>query len=177
MMEILRIFGVYFRAGAFTLGGGLAMISVLRHELIVKRAWVGEDDFAQDFAAATTLPGAMGVNFSLFSGYRIKGASGAAAAFVGTVLPSFIAIMTVALFLYPYFGHPQVAAFLRGATAAVAGLMAHTAAAMCAPIAKRAAYVIAAIAAAALALVPTVNPIFALILVSSIVFRVSERKS
>jgi chromate transporter len=177
MMGILRIFGVYFQVGALTLGGGLAMISVLRHELIVKRAWVGEEDFAQELAAATALPGAMMVNFSLLSGYRMWGTVGAAAAFLGTVTPSFIVIIIVALFLFPYFEHPLAAAFLRGSAAGVAGLLAHTAVTMCEPVAKKASHLIAALAAAALALIPTINPIFALILVSSVVFRMSERKS
>jgi chromate transporter len=173
MVTIFQIFLAFFRVGALTLGGGLAMISVLRHELIVKRAWISEGEFAQELAMATTLPGAMVVNFSLFSGYRMRGVPGAAAAFAGSVLPSFAAIMIVAAFLFPYFGHPTAAAFLRGSGAAVAGLVAHTAFTRCKPMITRAAYMAAAVATAFLALIPTVNPIFALILVSSIIYQVS----
>ena len=169
-MTIPQIFIAFFRVGALTLGGGLAMLSVLRHELIVSRGWISEEDFTQELAMATTLPGAMVVNFSIFSGYRLRGAAGAAAAFLGAVLPSFITIVIVAIFLFPHFSHPTAAAFLRGAAAAVAGLLAHTAFTMCKPMVTKISHIIAAVIAAIIALMPTVNPIFALILVSTIVF-------
>jgi chromate transporter len=170
MATIPQIFIVFFRVGAFTLGGGWAMVSVLRHEIIVKRTWISEDDFSQELAIATTLPGAMVLNFSMLSGHRMRGAPGAAAAFLGAVLPSFIAITMVAMFLFPFFSHSTVAAFLRGAAAAVAGLLAHVAFTMFKPMMARATYLIAAIVAALLASIPAVNPIFALILVTSAVF-------
>ncbi|MCL2220139.1 MAG: chromate transporter [Chitinispirillia bacterium] len=173
-MTILRIFAAFFRVGALTLGGGLAMISVLRHEMVVKRAWVGEEDFTRELSAAMSLPGAIVINFSLFSGYRMRGAPGAAAAFLGAVLPSLLAIILVALLLFPYFSHPTAAAFLRGASASVAGLLAHTAFTMCRPMITRAPQLIAAMIAAALALVPGINPIFALIAVTAFVFRLSS---
>jgi chromate transporter len=175
LIKILQIFITYFRVGAFTLGGGLAMISVLRHELIVKRAWVSEEEFTQELAMATTLPGAMVVNFSLFSGYKLRGAAGAGAAFLGAVLPSFIVILLVAAFLFPFFTHPLAAAFLRGASAAVAGLLAHTAFTMCKPMITRTSHIVAAVIAALLALIPNVNPIFALILVSAALYRISTK--
>ena len=176
LMTILRIFIAFFRVGALTLGGGLAMISVLRHEMIVRRGWISEDDFARELAAATTLPGAMVVNFSLFSGYRMRGAPGAAAAFLGAVLPSFAVIIAVAVFLFPYFSHPAAAAFLRGASAAVAGLLAHTAFTMCRSMITRAPHLIAALAAAVIALIPGLNPIFALIAVTALVFYLSTKR-
>jgi chromate transporter len=177
-MTILSIFTAFFRVGALTLGGGLAMISVLRHEMTVKRGWISAEEFSQELAFATALPGAMVVNFSLFCGYKMRGVSGAAAAFLGAVLPSFAAIIIVAIFLFPYFSHPTAAAFLRGASASVAGLLAYTAFTMCRPMIARAPHFIAALIAAALALIPNVNPIFALILVTAFVYYLSaSRKS
>jgi len=177
-MTILNIFTAFFRVGALTLGGGLAMISVLRHEMIVRRKWISEEEFSQELAMATALPGAMVVNFSLFSGYKMRGVPGAAAAFLGAVLPSFVVIIIVAIFLFPYFSHPTAAAFLRGASASVAGLLAYTAFTMCKPMIARAPHFIAAVIAAALALIPNVNPIFALIFVTAFVFYLStDRKS
>jgi chromate transporter len=153
------------------------MISVLRHELIAKRGWIGEDDFSHELAMATTLPGAMVVNFSLFSGYRLRGVPGAAAAFLGAVLPSFISIVLIAIFLFPFFTRPLAAAFLRGASATVAGLLAHTAFTMCKPMITRASHITAAIIAALIAMIPNVNPIFALILVSAAVYRMSANQN
>jgi len=169
-MTILQIFTAFFRVGALTLGGGLAMISVLRHEMIVRRGWISEEEFSQELAMAATLPGAMVVNFALFSGYKMRGVFGAAAAFLGAVLPSFAVIIIVAIFLFPYFSHPTASAFLRGASASVAGLLAYTAFTMCKPVITRKIYFIAALTAAALAMIPSVNPIFALIIVTLFIF-------
>jgi chromate transporter len=170
MIKFTTIFIAFFNVGAFTLGGGLAMLSILRRELVSKRGWVSEEEFAQEVAMATSLPGAMVINFSLFCGSKLRGRRGAFAAFLGTVLPSFLIIIVVAAFLFPYFKHPSVASFLRGAAAVVAGLLAHTSLTMCKPMVSRASYLIAAFVAAGIALIPWVNPIFALILVSAAVY-------
>lgn len=146
------------------------MISVLRHEMVVKRGWIGEEEFTRELTMATALPGAIVVNFSLFTGYKMRGVRGAAAAFLGAVLPSFLAIIVVAVFLFPHFGHPAAAAFLRGASASVAGLLAYMAFVVCRPMVTRAPHFIAALVAGGLALVPGVNPVFALVLVSAVVF-------
>jgi chromate transporter len=168
--SIPRIFFIFFRVGAFTLGGGIAMISVLRHDLVVSRRWSREEDFAEDFAGATSIPGAWIVNFALIHGYRLRGIWGAAFAFFGVILPSFFIIVVIASFLYPYLSHPHVAAFLHGAAAAVAGILAHTAITMSRSMIKRALYFIPAFCAAAIALVPSINPVFSLIIVSAAVF-------
>ncbi|MDR0307641.1 MAG: chromate transporter [Chitinispirillales bacterium] len=166
----VRIFLIFFRVGAFTFGGGIAMISMLRHELIVGKGWTNDDDFAEDFALATSVPGAWVVNFALIHGYRLRGVWGAALAFLGVVLPSFVVIVVIAAFFFPWFNHPFAAAFLRGAAASVAGLLAHTAFTMSKPVLRKSLYLAAAVAAAALALIPSLNPILALLIVSAIVF-------
>lgn len=182
--SILRIFLIFFRVGAFTIGGGIAMISVLRHDLIVRRGWSSEEDFAEDFAGATSIPGAWIVNFALLHGYRLRGVRGAAAAFFGAVMPSFLIIVVIASWFFPYLSHPPVAAFLHGAAASVAGLLTHTAITMSRSMIKRALYIVPAFGAAAIALIPSVNPVFSLIIVSAAVFlfsinskRLQEKRS
>ncbi len=152
------------------------MFSLLRYELTAKRGWVSEDEFTQELAMAASLPGAMVINFSLFCGSKLRGKPGAFAAFLGTVLPSFLMILIAAAFLFPYFKHPYVAAFLRGAAAVVAGLLAYTALILCKPMISRISHAAAALVAAGIALIPAVNPIFALILVSSAVYLLSINK-
>jgi chromate transporter len=176
MIKLTAIFAAFFRVGAFTLGGGLAMLSLLRRELIVKRGWVSDEEFARELAMATSIPGAMVINFSLFCGAKLRGWRGAAVAFLGTVLPSFLIILAVAAFLFPYFKHPSVASFMRGASAVVAGLLAYTSLPICKPMVSRAPHLIAALIAAGVALIPAVNPIFALIAVSAAVYLLSVNK-
>ena len=118
------IFFTFFRIGLFTVGGGLAMATVMRHELVLKRKWLNDHDFMDAFSLATLVPGVIAVNMAYLQGRRLHGKAGAAAAVIGTVLPSFTVILLIALFALPWFSHPVVAAFLRGCAIAVAGQLA-----------------------------------------------------
>jgi chromate transporter len=122
-----RIFLTFLRIGLFTLGGGLAMATVMRHELVHRRRWVEDDDFVAEMATATIVPGAIAVNLAYIQGRRLRGALGAAAAITGTVLPSFLVILAVAWVAMPYLSRPKVAAFFRGCAIGVAAQIAFTA--------------------------------------------------
>ncbi len=120
------IFWTFFRIGLFTLGGGLVMLTVMRHELVLRRRWVDEDDFLGETSVATLVPGVIAVNMAFLQGRRLRGAAGSAAAILGTVLPSFCIILLVAWVASPFFSNPRVAAFLRGCAIAVAGQLTFT---------------------------------------------------
>lgn len=120
----LTLFWTFFRIGLLTLGGGLAMATVMRHELVLNRQWLNDDDFMAEMSLATLVPGAIAVNVAYLQGRRLRGKAGAATAVVGTVLPAFGLILLVAWVALPYFSHPQVAAFLRGCAIAVGGQLA-----------------------------------------------------
>ncbi len=121
-----NLFITFSRIGLFTLGGGLAMTTVMRHELVLKRQWVSEADFMAELSIATLIPGPIAVNMAYLQGRRLHGASGAATSVFATILPSFIIILLVALFATPYLHHPGVTAFLQGCAVAVAGQLAFT---------------------------------------------------
>jgi chromate transporter len=123
-VSFLGIFWTFFRVGILTLGGGLAMATVLRHELVLKRGWIEDDDFMAELSTATIVPGAVAVNMAYLQGRRLRGKPGATVAIFGTILPSFCIILLVAWVALPYFSHPRVAAFLRGCAIAVGGLLA-----------------------------------------------------
>ena len=90
------------------------MATVMRHELVLQRQWLDDDDFMAEMSLATLVPGAIAVNVAYLQGRRLRGKVGAATAVFGTVLPAFGLILLVAWVALPYFSHPQVAAFLRG---------------------------------------------------------------
>ncbi|MFZ5952530.1 MAG: chromate transporter [Candidatus Rifleibacteriota bacterium] len=119
-----EIFSTFFRIGLFTLGGGLAMTTVVRHELVLKHQWVKDEDFLNEMSTATLVPGAIAVNLAYLQGRRLRGPVGSFLAVAGTVLPSFIIILMIAMFAMPYFSYPKVEAFLRGCAVAVAGQIA-----------------------------------------------------
>jgi chromate transporter len=124
IISFSNIFWAFFRIGMFTLGGGLAMSPVMRHELVIKRGWIKDDDFISVMSLATVVPGAIAVNIAYLLGRRLRGKTGSAVAVLGTILPSFFVILCIAGFLLPFFDHPRIAAFFRGCAVAIAGQLA-----------------------------------------------------
>ncbi len=97
----LRLFYTFFKIGAFTFGGGWAMISLIQKEVVDKHGWVSKEDFVDMLAVAQSLPGILAVNFSVAIGDRLRGFKGSLVAALGTILPSFIIILAIAIFLTP----------------------------------------------------------------------------
>ncbi len=157
------IFFTFFRIGLFTLGGGLAMATVMRHELVLKRKWLEDHDFMDAFSLATLVPGVIAVNMAYLQGRRLHGKAGSAVAIIGTILPSFFVILLIALFALPWFSHPVVAAFLRGCAIAVAGQLAFAGFVF----GRRHLHTwrngLVCLAALAVAVVPGVHPVFAVV--------------
>ena len=115
----LRLVWVFFRIGLLTFGGGFAMATVMRHELVLKRRWLSENDFISEMSVATVVPGAVAVNLAFLQGRRMGGRGGAAAAVAGTILPSFVVMLLIVLFALPYLDNPRISAFLKGCAVAV----------------------------------------------------------
>ncbi len=123
-LSLASVFWTFFRIGFFTLGGGLAMMPVMRHEIVLKHKWMNDSDFYSMVCMATAIPGAIAVNMAYFLGRRLKGKGGLIVAVFGTILPSFIVILFIAGMLSPYFYFPKVTAFLHGCSIAVVGQLA-----------------------------------------------------
>ncbi|MFP4215782.1 MAG: chromate transporter [Phycisphaerae bacterium] len=126
-ISCLRLFLTFFRIGLTTFGGGFAMAAVLRHEIVLKRKWLTEREFFNSLSTATSVPGAVAVNLALLEGSRLRGLRGGLAAAAGQVCPSILVILAVVQFAVPYFDHPTVSAFLKGAAIAVTGQIAFAA--------------------------------------------------
>ena len=104
MASYWQIFLVFAKIGAFTLGGGMAMIPLIQNE-IVKRGWLSEDDFPDIIALAQIAPGLLAVNISIFAGYKLRGTKGSIVATVGSVMPSFLIILLIAMLFTGYHNH------------------------------------------------------------------------
>lgn len=96
-----QLFLTFFKIGAFTFGGGWAMISIIEKEIVDKHKWIGREDFLDLLAVAQSLPGILAVNISVAVGDKLKGMKGSVAAALGTILPSFLIILAIAIFLTP----------------------------------------------------------------------------
>lgn len=96
------LFLTFTRIGLFTIGGGYAMLPLIERE-VISRGWITKEDFIDLFAVAQSLPGIFAVNIAIFLGYKLKGFRGSFFCAMGTILPSFIIILIIALF----FSHMQ----------------------------------------------------------------------
>lgn len=94
--SIGRLFGTFFKIGAFTFGGGYAMIPLIQREVVERRGWITDADILEIVAIAESTPGPIAINAATFVGYRVCGLPGALAATLGVVLPSFAIILAVA---------------------------------------------------------------------------------
>ena len=97
----LKLFASFFKIGAFTFGGGWAMISIIEREIVDKHGWIAKDDFLDLLAIAQSLPGILAVNIATAVGDKLRGTKGGMVAAAGTILPSFLIILAFAIFLTP----------------------------------------------------------------------------
>lgn len=96
-----QLFSSFFKIGSFTFGGGWAMISIIEREIVDKYHWIERDDFLDLLAVAQSLPGILAVNIATAVGDKLHGMKGSALATVGSILPSFLIILCIAIFLTP----------------------------------------------------------------------------
>ena len=95
MKELLTIFFTFLKIGAFTFGGGYAMIPLIQKEAVEKHHWVTDEDILDIVAIAESTPGPIAINAATFVGYQSRGFAGAVAATLGVVLPSFVIIFAI----------------------------------------------------------------------------------
>lgn len=121
--RVWELFTTFFRIGLFTFGGGYAMISLIEDEVGRKRGWITLDELTEVFAIAESTPGPIAINSATYVGYRQAGVKGSAAATLGVVLPSFIIIYIISLFLDNFMALTVVANAFKGIQVAVAFLI------------------------------------------------------
>lgn len=120
-----QLFISFLRIGAFTFGGGWAMISLIEREVVENRKWISREEFLDLLAVAQSLPGILAVNISVAVGDKLRGMKGSTAAALGTIMPSFLIILAIAIFLTPDLiqHNPVINAIFRGIRPAVVALI------------------------------------------------------
>ena len=126
-MHILKtawsLFASMFKIGLFTFGGGYAMIGFLEREFVEKRGWLSHDEFMDLIVIAESTPGPIAINCATYIGYKVGKGSGAVAATLGMVLPSFGIIYLISLFFEQFLSIGWVASAFRGIQACVVFLI------------------------------------------------------
>ncbi len=120
---ILETFLTMFKIGLFTFGGGYAMLALLEGELVEKKKWIEKEEFLDMVAIAESTPGPIAINSATYIGFKRAGALGSVAATLGVVLPSFIIIYIISLFLDKFLTFELVAYAFRGIQAGVVYLI------------------------------------------------------
>ena len=119
MHILLNLFLTFGRIGLFTFGGGYAMISVIEHICVEKKKWISSEDLLEMTVIAESTPGPIAINCATFTGYKIAGLPGATVATLGMVIPSFLIIYLISLFLENFLELTFVANAFRGIKIAV----------------------------------------------------------
>lgn len=119
-----QLFKTFFRIGAFTLGGGYAMIPIIEQEVVTKRSWIDREEFLNLIAVAQSCPGVFAINISTFIGYKLCRTRGALCAALGAALPSFLIILAIAMFFQQFQDVAWVKACFNGIRPAVVALIA-----------------------------------------------------
>ena len=122
MASYWKILWVFAKIGAFTIGGGYAMIPLIQNE-IVRRGWLEEKDFPDIIALAQSAPGLLAVNISIFAGYRMRGVRGSIVATLGSILPSFLIILLIAMAFSGFQDDPTVRRIFQGIRPVVVALI------------------------------------------------------
>ena len=123
LRKFLELYLAFVKIGAFTFGGGLAMMPIMQRELIEKRGWLTEEELIDYFAIGQSTPGIIAVNVATFVGYKRLGWFGGIIGTLGVVTPSWVIIMLLAGAISSVDKYPLAQKALRGINVAVAALL------------------------------------------------------
>ena len=121
--ELLPLFVSFLKIGAFTFGGGYAMIPLIQKEATDRHKWMTDEDIMEIVAIAESTPGPIAVNAATFTGYHAAGVPGAILATIGVVLPAFLVIIAVSSALSLFSGNQWLRWAFGGVRAGVLALI------------------------------------------------------
>lgn len=113
----------FFKIGLFTFGGGYAMIPIIENTCVETKKWITHDDMMNMTVIAESTPGPIAINCATFVGYRQAGLLGSIAATFGVILPSFIIIFAISMFLDSFLEITVIANAFKGIQVAVSILI------------------------------------------------------
>ncbi|MBP1663650.1 MAG: chromate transporter [Bacteroidetes bacterium] len=119
-----QMFITFVRIGAFTIGGGYAMIPLIQREVVQVRKWISPKEFIDMLALAQSAPGVIAINTAIFIGYKIKGIRGSIVTALGCALPSFVIILLIAMVFSNFKDNAIVERIFKGIRPVVVALIA-----------------------------------------------------
>ena len=122
MVSLWKIFWIFAKIGAFTIGGGIPMIAAIKSEL-TKRKWLKDEDFLDIITIAQTAPGLFAANIAILTGYRLRGTKGSIVATIASCLPPFLIILIIAIFFTGFKDNEYVIRAFKGIRPVVVALI------------------------------------------------------
>lgn len=122
MVSLWKIFLVFAKIGAFTIGGGIPMIAAIKSEL-TEKGWLKDEDFIDIITLAQTAPGLFAVNISILTGHKLRGTKGSVVATIASCLPPFLIILMVAIFFTSFKDNEYVISAFKGIRPVVVALI------------------------------------------------------
>lgn len=126
MKKLWELYVTFLRVGGLTFGGGMAMLPMLKKEVIEKKGWTNEEELLDIYAIGQCTPGIIAVNTSTYIGYEQAGIIGAVCGTLGMVTPSLVIITLIATILNRFIAEPVVVHALSGIRVAVCAMMLNT---------------------------------------------------
>lgn len=120
----LQLFSSFAKIGAFTIGGGYAMIPLIQREVVERKKWLDKEEFLDILAISQSAPGILIINISIFIGEKLRGVKGSIVSALGSALPSFLMILVIAYFFENFKDNPIVNRIFQGIRPAVVALIA-----------------------------------------------------
>ncbi len=108
MINLWKLYAIFFKMGLFTFGGGYAMLPILQKEAVEKRKWLTEEELLNYYSIGQCTPGIIAVNAASFIGYKLRKIGGLISATLGVISPSLIIIVLVAALLRQYMDNQYV---------------------------------------------------------------------
>ena len=116
---MLELFLTFAKIGLFTFGGGYAMLSLIEDICVEKKKWITHEEMMEVTVVAESTPGPIAINCATYVGYQRKGMAGALVTTVGMVLPSFVIIYAISMFLDNFLEITFIASAFKGIKLAV----------------------------------------------------------
>ena len=123
MNILVELFIVFFKLGAFTIGGGIAMLPLLQNTLINEKKWFTKEEFMDIVAVCQSLPGVVAINMATYVGYKKKGLIGSVVSTFGVTIPSFTMILIIARFITSMGNNGVLMGAMAGLRAAALGMV------------------------------------------------------
>lgn len=122
--SLLSMFLTFAKIGAFTLGGGYAMVPIMEKEIVDRKGWLTREEFMDILIVAQSTPGLFAINMASHIGNKARGVLGGVVGSLGVALPSIVVILLIAMFFRTFKDNVYIEKIFMGIRPAVVALIA-----------------------------------------------------